>query len=74
MYTMEGTKEIPLEDFWKFVMQYSPGEGDEIIFGVPRVNKENDTIEIDFAASSESSPDDWKEKPKALKQWDKVDG
>ena len=55
-------------------MQYSPGDGVEIRFGVPRVIKFNDTIEIDFAASSESAPENWKEKPKCLKQWDEVDG
>ena len=38
--------------------------------GVPRINNHNQTLEIDYAGSSEGSPADWKEPPKALKQWD----
>jgi hypothetical protein len=72
-YTAEGTIEIPLEEFWDFVTKnYSPTNNDEIRFGVPRVNKSNQVLEIDFAFSNDTSPDNWSVKPDCLKQWDEL--
>ena len=37
--------------------------------GVPRANKSNKTLEIDFAMATDCDPGDWVEKPDAVKQW-----
>jgi hypothetical protein len=67
----EGTIEINLEEFWVWVAKQHADMG-ETLYGVPRVNKSNKTIEIDFAASTDGNPVEWAEKPKALKQWDEL--
>jgi hypothetical protein len=67
--TYEGMIEIPLEEFWAFVEKYNTSSGDEVAYGVPRVNKGNHCVEIDFAASSDGPPADWAEPPKAVTQW-----
>lgn len=72
MYTMEGTIEIDQVEFWGFVMKYFPAK-DEVRFGVPRFNKQNGTVEIDFAASSEGDPFNWKIPPVVKNQWDEYD-
>jgi len=73
MITMEGTIEISLEEFWDFVEKKHPNDkGLEIRYGVPRINRENQTIDIDFAASSESNPSEWAVKPKAVTQWEEL--
>lgn len=70
--TYEGTIEIDLEDFAEFVANYHP-EAPSVAYGVPRVNKSNETIEIDFAVGTDDcGPSDWAEKPKCLKQWDGI--
>lgn len=70
-FTCEGTLEIDLADFWEWVYEnYSPvPKGSEIQYGVPRVNKSNGVLEIDFAASSDNSPETWAIQPDAVKQW-----
>jgi hypothetical protein len=70
MSHLEGTIEIPMEEFWEFVHQYDPVDGLESSYGVPRIIKDGQTMEIDFAASSEGSPADWANKPKAVLQWE----
>lgn len=74
MQTIEGTIEIEMADFWTWVNQnYANNlDGMETYFGVPKVNKGNDTLEISFAASSEGSPANWAEKPKAVKEWEEL--
>jgi hypothetical protein len=64
----EGMIEITLEDFWIWVGKQHADMG-EIQYGVPRVNKSNRTIEIDFAASTDGHPSGWAQKPKAVLQW-----
>lgn len=70
-FTSEGTIEIDLTEFWRWVYnEYLPvPEGSEIQFGVPRVNKSNMTLDIDFAAATDSKPEDWAQAPKAVTQW-----
>lgn len=68
--TYEGTIEIPLEDFWQWVAQHAPTRSHEVAYGVPRVNVENSTLDIDFAASDECDPRAWAEQPRAVTQWD----
>lgn len=70
--TSEGTVSIPLTEFWKLVADYMDSKTAEIQYGVPCVNTLNDTIDIDFAASTEGHPNDWVEKPKASVQWEKL--
>jgi len=71
--TYEDMIEISLEDFWQFVAKYHPKEG-QPAYGVPRVNKGNDTLEIDFAMGTDDvSPYEWAEKPQALKQWEGIE-
>lgn len=52
-----GLIEIPLEDFWDFVRKTNPVDGN-VVYGVPRTNKDNDTIEIDYVFNTEISPTD----------------
>ena len=71
--TYEGMIEIPLEDFWQFVARYHPKDG-QPCYGVPRANKGNGTLEIDFAMGTDDvSPYEWAEKPKALRQWEEAE-
>jgi hypothetical protein len=74
-FTSEGTIEIDLADFWEWVhKEHLPApQWAEIEYGVPRVNKSNMTLDIDFAASSERSPADWIQKPKAVTQWNELE-
>ena len=74
MITQEGTIEIPLEEFWEWVQKTYADHmnGMETSYGVPRVNKGNDTLEIDFAAADDGHPSQWAEKPKSVKQWEEL--
>ena len=38
-------------------------------YGVPRVNKSNQTLEVDFAMGTDCNPKDWFEQPNVVKQW-----
>lgn len=66
---LEGTLEIDLAEFWTWVSKQHSDMG-EVAYGVPRVNKNNQTIEIDFAASTDGHPSHWVKKPKAVTQWE----
>jgi hypothetical protein len=69
----EGKIYIPMEDFWKFVHEYAPGDGSaEIIFGVPQFREADSDMVIDYAFSTECPPRDWATKPKAAIQWDEL--
>jgi hypothetical protein len=69
-FTAEGTIEIDLAEFWTWVYEnYVPSNGAEYCYGVPRTNKNNQTLEIDFAMATYCSPRDWIEQPDAVKQW-----
>jgi hypothetical protein len=70
-YTAEGTIEIDLAEFWAWVhKEYVPTKGAEIQYGVPRINKSNSTMEIDFAVGSETHPNEWFVKPQVFQQWE----
>jgi hypothetical protein len=72
-FTAEGTIEIDIADFWEWVHEnYTPCKGAEHQYGVPRVNKSNQTLEIDFAMGTDCNPKDWFEKPSVFKQWDEL--
>jgi hypothetical protein len=70
----EGTIEIPLEQLQEWIARENPQLRATILhLGVPKTNKDNRTLEIDFVAASgddPTNPMDWAEKPNALKQWD----
>ncbi len=69
-FTAEGTIEIDLADFFTWIYQnYAPVNGVEYQYGVPRVNKSNQTLEVDFAMGTDCNPKDWFEQPNAVKQW-----
>jgi hypothetical protein len=72
-FTAEGTIEIDLADFFDWVYkEYVPCKGVEYQYGVPRVNKSNHTMEIDFAMGTETNPKEWFVKPDVLKQWEEL--
>ena len=68
MFVGEAMIEIDLIDFWEFVSNHHPELGEKV-YGVPRVNAINGTIEIDVAFSETCNPEDWAEKPAVLQQW-----
>lgn len=68
----QGTVEIPLEDFWAFTAKYQYVEDCETFYGVPRVNKDNHVIEVDYMYNSSCNPQDevgFKDSV-CKKQWD----
>ena len=72
-FTAEGTIEIDLTEFWEWVHKnYNPYPSAEVQYGVPRVNKSNHTMEIDFAMGTETNPKDWFVKPDVLNQWEQL--
>jgi len=73
-FTAEGTIEIDLAEFFTWVYEnYAPGmAGAEYQYGVPRANKSNQTLEIDFAMATNCHPKDWFEQPDVVKQWKDV--
>jgi hypothetical protein len=75
-FTSEGTIEIDLVEFWNWVgnEHYAVPRGSVVRYGVPRVNKDNMTLDIDFAASTVGNPADWIQKPKAVTQWNEREG
>lgn len=69
-FTAEGTIEIDLAEFFTWVYEnYAPESAAEYQYGVPRVNKSDQTLEIDFAMGTDCDPKDWIEKPDVVKQW-----
>ena len=70
MNSGEGKIEIPLEDFWEIVNKFHDHESCEILFGVPKVNKDNQTLEINYAYSSHSHPSEWVGGSVAKNEWE----
>ena len=74
-FIAEGTVEIDLCDLHEWIL--SGGHlpvGPDYAWGPPRVNKSNQTLEIDFAMDNfGNNPATWAEKPNALKQWKDLD-
>lgn len=68
----ESVVEIDLTDFWAFVAKHHP-HFEEVMYGVPRVNKSNGTIEIDTAFGTSCHPTDWAKKSKAQQQWEELE-
>ena len=72
-FTAEGTIEIDLAELWAWVHRnYNPSPSAEFQYGVPRVNKSNQTMEIDFAMGTDCNPRDWFVKPDVFKQWEEL--
>ena len=69
-YTAEGTIEIDIAEFTEWVYKNYMPKDVEFQLGVPRVNKSNQTFEVDFAMSTDGNPRDWAKTPDAVKQWD----
>jgi hypothetical protein len=68
--TCEGLIEIPLEDLWVFVSQHHDKTTGEVLYGVPRINKANNCLEVSFAVSTEGHPSEWAVASEAQKEWD----
>ena len=66
----EATIEIDLVEFWQWVAKTQHPSIGEICYGIPRINKENMTMEIDVAFSEYCHPTDWAVKSKAQEQWE----
>lgn len=67
-YDGEGKIYIPIEEFWEFVSKYQPAPTAGFsAFGVPKFT-END-VEINYAFSTETDPNEWAVEPKAVAEW-----
>ena len=63
----EGTVDISWEELFEIINKKNIfPEGAESILGVPKVNVENQCIEIGYAFSTDCNPEDWVVKPKCL--------
>lgn len=71
-YWCEGTIELSRDEFecWLHEHYEHVGKG-PIVYGVPRVNKSNKTIEVSFATGSDDAPpQQWAYKPLAIVEWE----
>lgn len=70
----DGTIEIPLENFWTFVFGYHEHENAELFYGVPRINTDMNTMEIDYMFNTGCNPQDEVgfEESKCKKQWNEL--
>lgn len=68
----EAMVEIDLCEFWDWVTKTQHPDLGERVYGVPRVNKENQTLEIDVAFSQDCNPSSWAVKSEAEKQWENL--
>jgi len=76
-FTAEGTVEIDLGDLHEWILSSgrvpSSFVDNVYVWGPPRTNKGNGTLEIDFAMDGNGNcPSTWAEEPNALKQWDNL--
>lgn len=72
-YDAEGTIYIDLVDFYEWLKKYSPHGFDEMRFGVPVFDEASGEMRVSFAAcNTECPPEQWMEKPKALKEWENL--
>ena len=71
-YWCDGVIELSRNEFEAWLHEhYAPTGGGPIVYGVPRVNKSNQTIEIAFAAGSDDDPpQQWADKPRAIVEWE----
>ena len=71
-YWCDGVIELSREEFEEWLNKhYAPTGRGPIVYGVPRVNKSNQTIEIAFAAGSDDAPpQQWADKPRAIVEWE----
>ena len=72
-YWCDGVIELSRNEFEAWLHEhYAPTGRGPVVYGVPRVNKSNQTIEIAFAAGSDdATPQQWAEKPRAIVEWEK---
>ena len=71
-YWCDGVIELSRDEFEGWLREhYAPVGKGPIVYGVPRVNKSNQTIEIAFAAGSDDAPpQQWADKPRAIVEWE----
>lgn len=71
-YWCDGVIELSREEFESWLHEnHAPTGKGPIVYGVPRVNKSNQTVEIAFAAGSDDAPpQQWSDKPRALVEWE----
>jgi hypothetical protein len=67
--TAEGTLEIPMEEFWDWVVTSYGVKGMVSVYGIPRFNKNTNSIEITVAMGDQTNPNSWATEPKALLEW-----
>ena len=71
-YWCDGVIELSRDEFVEWLNKcHAPVGKGPIAYGVPRVNKSNQTIEIAFAAGSDDAPpQQWADKPRAIVEWE----
>lgn len=68
--TGEMKIEIPLEDFWQFVdKHYNPLKENYCLYGVPKIDSENNVITISTSFSTEGDVREWVVEGEAQKEW-----
>ena len=70
----EGKVEIPLEEFWAFTRTYIDQKKANIFCGVPSVNIDNQTLELNYMFNSDINPQEEVgfEQSKCKLQWDEL--
>ncbi len=53
-------------DLWEFIHEYVPCTGAEVLFGKPKLTE---TLEVNFAAGSDTDPASRADRPECLKEW-----
>ena len=53
-----GVIEIPLDEFYAFVDKYNSNKDNNNVYGVPRINMDNGTLDLNYMFNSEIDPHD----------------
>lgn len=67
--TLEGTLEIPMEEFYRWVFNTYGPAGMITVYGPPHFNKITNSLVMSVALGDVTSPDSWATKPKAISDW-----
>ena len=71
MKSYTGVIEVPFEELTAWIQTREFNRHAMVLFGIPRFNLQNKTLEINFAASEDTEvhPSDWAVTPKAYTEW-----